>query len=172
MVSNVESAGTVIKDQTMTVYLRLHESFDPFIWGGGCMRLEEGTFDLGGFTVTTKQNPRGGLIRDGVIDDPPGMVSATIAMKRLAHDRMKTVLLTCRWDYDKRYHCDGDDLDAWNKWAEITRMCFVKNSNRVMGGSSFSDPAEESMVTFEAQGLFEEDIYRVVAEHVVCETPA
>lgn len=161
--------GRVIKDQTMTVYLKLHSGFYSFVWGGRCMRLEETTETLGDISVTTRQNPRGGLERDGVNVGAPGLASGTLAMKRIAADTMKTELKTCFWDLDKRYHCDGIDLDAWNKWVEISRLCQTKTGDRALGGSSFGpEDSEESMVTFTANALYEEDIYRVAASHMIC----
>ena len=165
--------GRVIKDQHLTVYLKLHSGLDPFVWGGRCMRLEETTESLGDITVTTRQNPRGGLERDGVTAGAPGLASGTLAMKRIAADTVKTELKTCFWDVDKRYHCDGIDLDAWNKWDEISRLCMTKMGDRALGGGSFGpEDAEESMVTFAANALYEEDIYRVAAENMKCFTPA
>lgn len=161
----------VVKDQDSAVYLALHDSFDPFVWGGGCMRREEGTEELGGFTPTTQQNPRGGLIRDGVMEDPPGLWSGTLAMKRLAGDARKSELKYCYWDVDLRYFCEGKNLDAWNEWDEISRACRAKASNRKMSGSSFSEEDAEAMVSFDLNALYEEDIYRVYAEELVCAAP-
>lgn len=162
----------VVSDQSNTVYLALHESFDPFAWGGRCMRREEGTEELGGFTPTTQQNPRGGLERDGVIEAPPGLWTGTLAMKRLAGDAQKSALKHCYWNVDLRHHCNGQNLDAWYEWTEISRACRAKASNRKMSGSSFTEEDSEGMVSFDLNALYEEDIYRVYAEELVCEAEA
>ena len=58
--------------QAGNVYLKKSGTFDRFQWGGRVMRLDEGTDNLGGVSVTTQLNPRGGIERDNVLQDIPG----------------------------------------------------------------------------------------------------
>jgi len=143
-----------------TVYLKKHNTLTPFIWGGRCMRLEEGTETLGGFAVTTRQNPRGGIERDGVRLEAPGETTTSLAMKRMQRDSMKTELRRCMYDLDLRIHCSGIDRDSPYKWEEITRYCKSKMTDRALTGTSWEGD-EEAMVTFSVTALSVEDIYRV-----------
>ena len=143
-----------------TVYLKKHDTLTPFVWGGRCMRLEEGTETLGGFAVTTRQNPRGGIERDGVRLEAPGETTTSLVMKRKQRDTMKTELRRCLYNIDQRMHCSGIDRDSPYKWEEITRYCMSKMTDRALTGTSWEGD-EEAMVTFSVAALSVEDIYRV-----------
>ena len=163
------TTGNVYGITDGTVYLKKSDTFAPFVWGGRCMRLEDITDNLGGVTVTTRQNPRGGIERGGLRLDAPGDVTSTLAMKRIQADTMKTELKMCFWDLDLRAHCSGIDRDAWTRWEEITRMCYTKMTDRVLSGSSWEGD-EDAMVTFSAAALESYDIYRVSAEETTAGT--
>lgn len=154
------TSGNVYGIVDGTVYLKKHDALTPFVWGGRCMKLEEGTETLGGFAVTTRQNPRGGIERDGVRMEAPGETTTTLAMKRMQRDTMKTELRRCLYDLDLRMHCSGVDRDSPYKWEEITRYCKSKMTDRAISGSGWEGD-EESMVTFSVAALSVEDIYRV-----------
>ena len=157
------TTGNVYGITDGAVYLKKHATLAPFVWGGRCMKLEDGTDNLGGVTVTTRFNPRGGVERGGVRLDAPGDVTTTLAMKRIQADTMKTELKMCFWDLDQRMHCSGIDRDAWTKWEEITRYCMAKMTDRVISGINWEGD-EDSMVTFSVSALESYDIYRVSAE--------
>lgn len=157
------TTGNVYGLQDGHVYLKKAGSLNPYEWGGRCMRLDEGTETLGGLTVTTRQNPRGGVERGGVRQEAPGLVSGSLIMKRLQGDTMKTALKSCLWNVDERVHCSGIDRDSPFKWEEITRYCIAKMSDRAISGTSW-DADEDAMVTFTVTALYMEDIYRVKGE--------
>lgn len=146
-----------------TVYLKKTPTFDAFTWGGRCMRIDgDGTETLGALTVTHRQNPRGGVERDGVLVDPDAETAFTLMMKHTQADRQRTNLKKCFWIIDNRWHCK--DKDAWNAWAEIIRSCTCKANQRTWSGSGFDPSDAEAMVGIPETCLFTEDIYRVAGE--------
>lgn len=158
--------GKVYGLQDSHIYLKKHYTLDPFVWGGRCMRLEDISEALGGLSITTRQNPRGGVERDSVRQDVPGETTTTIAMKAIQWDRTKSDLATCFWDVDKRSHCKGMDRDSPFKWEEIRRICQAKVTDRTDTGSTWEGD-EDAMVTLAITALYAEDIYRVTAEEGV-----
>lgn len=158
------SEGTPYRKQWGTVWLTQYNSLKPFEWGGPCMRIEDQNIDEGGMSVTTKQNPRGGLERDSVILGPPGASTTSVVMKRTQGSRMKTVLRKCLWYIDMRMHCGGIDLDAPNKWEEITRLAGANVDTRTLSGTNFEGDDEEQMVTLPMTAFDTHDIYRVNGE--------
>jgi len=146
--------------QDVSVYIKQYGTLDPFVWGGKCWRLDDSSQTLGGMTVTTKFNPRGGVERDGVRDEPPGETSGTLVMKRVQADRAKTDLRRCKWILDQRMQCGGLDRDAHTRWEEITRFCLLKFNERGMSGSNWEGD-EDAMVTLPWVALDVDDIYRV-----------
>lgn len=157
------TTGNVYGIQDGTVYLKKHATLAPFVWGGRCMKLEDGTDNLGGVTVTTRFNPRGGVERGGIRLDAPGDVTTNLVMKRIQADTMKTQLKMCFWDLDQRMHCSGMDRDAWTRWEEITRYCQAKMTDRTISGINWEGD-EDSMVSFSVSALDSYDIYRVTAQ--------
>ncbi len=152
--------GRTLSTQDGSVWLRRHDSLNAFVWGGRCMRTEEGSVADGGMSITTRQNPRGGVERDRTHMEVPGMAEGTVVMKRLQFDRNKTTMRSCLWDIDKRIHCGGIDRDAWNKWSEITRVCGAKFTERAIAGTTWEE-GEDALVNFPYSGFNELDIYRV-----------
>lgn len=145
---------------TGTVWLKKTPSFDPFDWGGACMRIDgDGTETLSAMTVTHRQNPRGGVERDGVILDPPAEATMSLMMKHQQAKRKKTELKRCLWIVDERQHCK--DKDAWNGWDEITRYCNCAAGDRTVSGTGFDPSDEEAMIGFSETCMLVEDIYRV-----------
>lgn len=164
------TAANVYGIQDGAVYLKKWATFAPYIWGGRCMILEDGTDNLGGVSVTHRFNPRGGIERSGVRLDVPGDVTTTLSIKRIQADTMKTELKTCFWNLDQRMHCSGADRDAWTKWEEITRYCRAKMTDRTISGISFDATDEDSMVNFSVSALDSYDIYRVSAQETTAGT--
>lgn len=158
--ANMSTSGKVYGLQDGHVYLRQYGTLDPFTWGGRCMRMAEHSDGLGGYSVTHRQSPRGGIEIDGARAEAAGGVSGTVEMKRVQYDRQKTNLRTCLYEVDQRMHCGGMDRDHWNKWEEITRACMSKFTERSMTGTGW-DTDEDAMVTMPYSGLYEIDIYRV-----------
>ena len=149
--------------QDASVYLKKYNTFDPFIWGGRCMRLDDTSVEEGGVTVTTRQNPRGGVERDAIRLDVPGAATADLVLKRLQADRVRTDLRTCFWEVDKRYSCQGTNRDSPFSWEQIDRLIPAKTVSRSSSGSSWEGD-EDAMVTLSMSALDEIDIYRVTAE--------
>lgn len=148
-----------------TVWLKKTPTFDAFEWGGRCMRIDGDTTEtLRAMTVTHRQNPRGGVERDGVLLDPPGETSLTLMMKHRQSRRKKTELKTCFWVIDSRQHCK--DKDAYNNWVEITRYCTCAANQRTVSGTGFDPSDEDAMIGVAETCLFAEDIYRVTAEEL------
>lgn len=146
-----------------TVYLKETPTFDPFEWGGRCMRIDGDTTEtLQAMTVTHRQNPRGGVERDGIILDPPAEASLTLMMKHRQASRKKTELRTCLWIIDERQYCK--DKDFWNGWDEITRYCTCAAGSRTVSGTGYDPSDEEAMIGLPETCLFVEDIYRVSGE--------
>ncbi len=56
--SDWKTSGTVLTAQSETVWISLAEGLNPFVWLGGCAKLDDGTYNLGDLTVTQQQNPR------------------------------------------------------------------------------------------------------------------
>ena len=146
-----------------TVWLKKTPTFDAFEWGGACMRIDGDTTEtLGAMTVTHRQNPRGGVERDGIIIDPDAEASLTLMMKWRQAKRKKTELKKCLWIVDLRHYCG--DKDAHNKWKEIARFCTCKANQRTLSGTGWDPSDEESMVGIPETCLFVNDIYRVAGE--------
>jgi len=98
-----------------------------------------------------------------VLVDPPGNVSATLSMKRLRGDRLKTTLRKCFWIFDKRTQCN--ELDDPTLWNEIERVYYAKVGTRTTTpGTKIMDANAEEMVNFDITALEDFDIYRVHLE--------
>jgi hypothetical protein len=143
-----------------TVYLKKSQGVDPFTWGGGGMRLDEGAETTGGIAVTTRFDPGGGMERTGLVDDAPGAATTSLIMKRAQGDRVKDALKSCLWDIDQRFHCEGKDRDSPFRWEEITRYCNARVSERALTGTSW-DVDEDAVATFSVTAEYVDDIYRV-----------
>jgi len=154
------TSGNAYGLQDGSTYIKHHGTLDPFVWGGRCWRLEDSSETMGGVTITTRFNPRGGIERDTVRAEPPGETSGTLVMKRLQADRAKSDLRRCYWDLDQRMQCGGMDRDAWTKWEEITRYCYSKFNERGLSGTAWEGD-EDAMVNFPYVALSVDDIYRV-----------
>lgn len=149
--------------QAGTVYLKKAGTFDRFEWGGRQMRIGESQNELGGASVTTRQNPRGGIERDSILLEAPGTVSFDLIMKDVQASRKKTELQRFFYHVDKRLHVEGRDRDAPDAWTEIVRKTWSKASGRTTPASTW-EGEEEGMVTLPFVGLDEIDIYRVRME--------
>jgi len=149
--------------QAGTVYLKKAGTFGRFEWGGRQMRVGESSDELGGASVTTRQNPRGGIERDTILKEAPGTVSFDLVMKDIQASRKKTELKRYFYHIDKRLHIEGRDRDAPDAWKEIVRKTWCKASGRTTPASSW-EGEEEGMVTLPFVGLDEIDIYRVTLE--------
>lgn len=158
-------ANNVYTTQAGTVYLKRAGTFDPFIWGGGRMRVDEGSDELGGVTTTTKQSAAGGIERDSVLQEAQGPASIQVVMKHEAGNRMKTELKKCWWHVDRRTSCAGRDRDDPFGWEEITRFAWQKAGSRSTPASTW-ESEEEALINVPFNGLDSFDIYRVNGEEV------
>lgn len=154
--------GVVGTAQDDTIWIQRFGNFDAFKWVGGCARLDDGTYTLGDLTVTQKQNPRGGLMRDQVLTGPPGEATNTLTIKRLLGDRKRADLMSCFWNIDQRTNCK--DRDGWNAWKEIIRLCEGKATERGTPGTAYDGDNVEQVITFPWKALSLIDIWRVIGE--------
>ena len=150
----------VFTTQAGNVYLKPAGTFERYQWGGNRMRLEEIQDALGDVSTTTKFNARGGVQRDSLLKDIPGVVTTSIIMKHEQADRMKTELAADFWHVDKRMHVEGRDRDAPDKWVEIRRMLWGKATQRTDPATSW-EAEEEGLVTIPWSALEAVDIYLV-----------
>lgn len=162
---NTVLESNVLITQSGTVYLKQASTFNRYEWGGRRMRMGESTNNAGTMSVTTRQNPRGGIERDSVLQDVPGTVDFEIVMKEEHRNNMKTELLRCFFNIDRRNMCQGRDRDDPESWLQITRKCFARASTRTTPETSWEGEAE-GLVTVAMQALDEFDIYQVILEEV------
>lgn len=150
----------VFTTQAGNVYLKPAGTFDRYQWGGNRMRLEEIQDALGDVSTTTRFDPRGGVQRDSLLKDIPGVVTTSIVMKHEQADRMKTQLSSDFWHVDKRMHVEGRDRDAPDKWIEIRRLLWGKATQRTDPATSW-EAEEEGLITIPWSALDAVDIYQV-----------
>ncbi len=146
------------------VYLKQRDTFDPYVWGGQCMRIDEQTVALAKRSVTTRQAVGGGVERHQIRADPPGPSTFSLIMKRIQANYFKTMIMTCSWNVDHRIHCEGESRDSWNKWTEITRACNGGADERRMSGSGWEDTTGDALVTVPMTAMETVDIYRTAGE--------
>ena len=164
------ASGNTYFEQDATIWLKNFDGFDPLIWGGRCMRVDESTVEDGNLVVKTRLDPRGGLERDPAVRlGMPGMASGTLVMKLLQSNRNKTELRNCLWVLDQRWHCQGKDRDAPAAWEYIKRTCPTRFGTRSLAGSTWEDGEAEALVSHPYQGLTEIDLYQIAAEYGVLE---
>lgn len=149
--------------QAGTVYLKQADTFDAYQWGGSVMRIDEASDALGTGSPSYAQNPRGGVSRDGLLRDNPGLVTFGLAMKQTQGDQMKTQLKSCYWNVDRRTHCGGRERDDPNAWLEITRNYFSFATTRSTPESTW-EGEDDAMVNVAMQALNQFDIYQVTLE--------
>ena len=166
------STGTPWGETEGVPYLKLADTFDRFVWGGRCMRVTESTEALGDVTVTTRQNPRGGLERDQARLGQPGETTYSLEIKKLQADRKRSDLKVCFWHVDQRMHCGGIDRDSPFQWEEIKRHCYSKFTNRRDSGTNWEGDNPEALVAFDSTALYTDDIWRVtLEEYLKVQTP-
>lgn len=155
-------SSNVIITQAGTPYIKRAGTFERFVWAGRQAKRGEADEDLGGLEVTTRQNPRGGIERDSILQDVPGTVDFDIVLKHVQANRLKTELKQGFFFHvDKRVMREnGRDRDAPDKWIEIDRVVWSKAASRTSPESSW-EGEEEGMVTIPMQGLSQYDIYPV-----------
>lgn len=150
----------VFNTQAGNVYLKEAGAFARYVWGGRRMRVDEIQDAIGSLNITTRFNARGGIERDSLLQDIPGVVTTSIVMKHEQADRMKSELAANFWNVDKRMHVEGRDRDAPDKWAEIRRMMWGKATQRTDPASSWEAEAE-GLITLPWSALEAYDVYPV-----------
>jgi len=153
--------SNVYTTQAGNVYLKQAGTFGRYVWGGRRMRMDEIQEALGDVSTTTRFDPRGGVQRDMLLSDIPGVVSTTLVMKHEQLNRMKAELAAGFWNVDKRMHVQGRDRDAPDKWAEIRRLMWGKATQRTDPGTSW-EAEEEGMIQLPWSALDAYDINPVV----------
>lgn len=154
-------SSNVFTTQAGTVYIKRAGTFDRFVWAGRQARRGEAEEEIGGLSVTTRQNPRGGIERDSILQDIPGTVDFDLMLKHTQSNKLKTELKQFFYHVDKRVMREnGRDRDAPDKWLEIDRVIWSKATNRTTPESTW-EGEEEGIVTIPFQGLNQYDIYKV-----------
>lgn len=144
--SGGKMSGRIIKQSENTVYLRAADGFDPFDWGGKCMRIEDITKPRPSLNPTYCQNPRTGAPElEGTLQTLAGLPTSSLVMKESLFDSVAENLENCFWDIDRRTYCK--DLDYWNGWEKIRRICAGKVNTRTDNGSSYDADEAENLVT-------------------------
>lgn len=119
-----ELESTTIKRGKQTVFIREHDSIDPFEWLGACSRMGGITEPLGDVTWSECQDVKesGKFVPDQETVGSPGAVTSSLMMKKSIANTLQVRLKKCRWDIDARYQvCERRD-DAFN-WVNIDRLC-------------------------------------------------
>ena len=159
--------GPAATVQGGTVYVKKLFDWSRFVWAGEYTFIGDTSDGGAGINITTKADARnGGIQRDGVMLDPPANVTATLSMKRVRGDRLKTNLRNCFWIVDKRTQCS--DFDSHLKWEEIERIYYAKAGPRTISpGTAITGANADDMVTFPVTALGDVDIYRLHAESAI-----
>lgn len=145
------NSGRTIKKNDNTVWLRDASGFDQFVWGGPCMRVDDITKPRSGLNPAYCQDPRTGkpILKDA-LSTLTGLPTSTLVMKESQSDTMADALENCFFDIDRRTHCK--DLDYWNGWEKIRRICAGKITERTDMGSDFDQDEAENMTTMPVTG--------------------
>ena len=172
MTTLITPDGPTATSQGGTVYVKRFGDFSRFVWAGECVYIGDISDERGGLNITTRANAlEGGVRRDGILVDPPGNVSTALSMKRIRGDRLKSMLRSCFWMFDKRTQCN--DFDDPLAWLEIERVYRAKVGTRTTTpGTAIMDANAEEMVNFDITALEDFDIYRVHIEEATVEAGA
>ena len=121
----VESS-TIVKGK-QTVYVRDHDSLDPFAWLGSCSRAGGLTEPLGDIEWSQCQDPAtpGKFVFDVETEGFAGPPEGSVIMKKSVQNLIHTRLRMCRWDIDIRYQLCPRRDDPLN-WEAIDRICNAK----------------------------------------------
>lgn len=117
---------TIVKGK-QTVYIREHDTLDPFEWLGQCSRALGLTQGLGDIEWTWCQDAAtpGKFVHDVEIEGSPTPPEGTLAMKKSIQNVIQNRMHRCRWDIDVRYYtCER--LDDPLQWVAIDRVCNAK----------------------------------------------
>lgn len=119
--------STTIVRGKQTVYVRDHDSLDPFAWLGSCSRAGGLTEPLGDIEWSQCQDPAtpGKFIHDVETEGFAGPPEGSVLMKKSIQNLIHTRLRMCRWDIDIRYQICPRRDDPLN-WEAIDRICNAK----------------------------------------------
>lgn len=118
---------TTITKGRQTIYIRDHDSLDPFGWAGACSALGGISAPLG--DIEWRELYDLAALFQGVpaieVQEGPGPVETSLSVKSSVQGSLVASWLHCRWDVDIRYQeCPRRD-DPLN-WVGITRLCNAK----------------------------------------------
>jgi len=119
-------SSTIVKGK-QTVYVRDHDSLEPFQWLGSCSRALGLTEPLGDIAWSECQDAArpGKFVPDVETEGSAGPPEGSLVMKKSIQNLIQTALRKCRWDIDIRYQeCPRRD-DPLN-WLGIDRICDAK----------------------------------------------
>lgn len=143
--------GRVIRMQENTVWLSPADDFEVFEWGGQCMRIGDIAKPRGSVNPTYCQDPRNtGVQITGVVRGLPGLPTTELVMKEIQRDEKADELENCPWHIDRRTHCK--DLDQYNAWEKIRRICGGYITDRTDQGSTFDADDTENLITMAVTG--------------------
>ncbi len=157
-------AGKVMKiNEGNALYVKEHFGFDPFQYAGECARIEAISREQGDLSPQHCMDPRTGKQTvSGVSRAAPGLAKTSVAMKERQRQYLADDLEKCRWDFDRRSHCDR--LDDPNGWEEILRVCDGVVVTPEHAGMDYEGDGGDMMVNMPVTALDYAKIYRVSAQ--------
>lgn len=111
-----------------TVFVRDHDSLDPFGWAGcgsGLRGIRAPEIDVDWrdpYDYAALLAERASL---EIATAGPGPVETSISLKKDVRNALVEDWLDCRWDVDVRWQCGGRRDDRTN-WETITRLCAAR----------------------------------------------
>ena len=121
--------STTIRKGKQTIFIREHDSIDPFEWLGACSRMGGITEPLGDVAWSECQDvaASGAFVPDQETVGSPQAVTTSLMMKKSIANALQIRLRKCRWDVDDRYQvCERRD-DPFN-WESIDRLCGARST--------------------------------------------
>jgi photosystem II stability/assembly factor-like uncharacterized protein len=141
----VESS-TIVRGK-QTVYIREHDTLDPFEWLGSCSRalgLTQGLGDIEWTWCQDAANP-GKFVHDIEIEGSATPPEGSLAMKKSIRNALQNRMYRCRWDIDVRYYiCER--LDDPMQWEAIDRICNAKMTEYATEDESAYSPDDDGEV--------------------------
>lgn len=111
-----------------TVFLRDHDSFDPFKWAGGgsglrgirAPEIDVDWRDPYDYAALFARQASLEIITAG-----PGPIETSLSVKKDVRNALAEEWLSCRWDMDVRWQLCGR-RDERTNWETITRLCAAR----------------------------------------------
>lgn len=118
---------TTITKSRQTIYIRDHDSLDPFGWAGACSALGGISAPVG--DIEWRELYDLAALFQGApaieVEEGPGLVETALSIKKSVQNALIVDWLRCRWDVDVRYQECGRRDNSLN-WVGVTRLCNAK----------------------------------------------